>query len=255
LELQVTPANLIKAIAKKCAGSTNGVSMSKKKETKFKVGDRVKCIDPGSYLYGYVGTIEKISDNKVPKYRVEFRDYNLPVTFSELNLELFRGESEQKANESELERLVRVANEGRIALNELKAKYRNAVVFDDGVPLDGFKLSERNLVVKPKPTFEPFYVGPEYKKCSDLSHTDSCLGDSAWKVELKGDVLHVGCREFNAYYAKRALQSLLKDEDTSYTTSGIEVMATRSGIGLRGEGKISWADADRILEALEKAGV
>lgn len=101
----------------------------------------------------------------------------------------------------------------------------------------------------PQPTFEPFYVGyPE-----QIGYLPGDNRAKPWKVELKGDRLHVGCKDFSAKHAKKWLFNLTKN-NTNIGHLNHNLLATRSGIKYN-KYMISWEDADKILEALEKAGV
>jgi hypothetical protein len=93
------------------------------------------------------------------------------------------------------------------------------------------------------PTFKPFTVG------------------DGWEVKLEEDVLLVGCESFPSAWAKKALSHLTRSSSTKYTRSGdrdhwgkLELFARRDGVHHTG-GIISWTEADKILKALEEAGI
>lgn len=104
--------------------------------------------------------------------------------------------------------------------------------------------------IKPKPAFEPFYVG-----ISDY-HPQS------WQVKLEGETLHIGCTKFSAKEVKRVLLNLCRNNYCDEVTEHYRFEARRAGISMHGsvsearhETLISWVDTDRILAALETAGV
>jgi hypothetical protein len=196
--------------------------------SKFKVGDRVvrtshDCEYPGGLIkVGDVGVVTATVD----KWWIAIDSHPLAGTTLLKYYDL--------APESELERLVRVANEGVDAVHELSLKY-----------WCDYETREHRYVVKPKPTFEPFYVGPMIRD----SHK------AGWLVKLEGDTLHVGCKQFHASTLYRTLKGIL----------GVGLCLTDQFEGAVPRGckdgivwcqyQISWADVEHILEALEKAGI
>jgi hypothetical protein len=160
---------------------------------------------------------------------------------------------EQDANvaESELERLVRVANEGTRAKRELRAKYKgqweNTTVQHGQMLLDADHWTDKDKYVdevfriKPRPAFEPFGVGP----------ADS-TGYQNWRVSLSDDgkELSVGCQKFDAQWAHQLLIDFCKRDCNMSQKGGREIYAGRKGISINGS-TLSWPDADRILAALE----
>jgi hypothetical protein len=162
--------------------------------------------------------------------------------------------------ETELERLVRVANEGAAAEWEIRKRFSEDVEFRDetshgysGRWLPAARADANVPVqwrVKPRPAFEPFYVGPAVKPTS--------AGDAppqAWRVSLSDDgkTLSVGCQTFDAKDAEAALRWLCVAKNSGTQLGGRQLNAVRDGLQYTGLGRVSYEDADRILAALEKA--
>lgn len=134
--------------------------------------------------------------------------------------------------ESELERLVRVANEGDAAIKVLKEKYPNDVIDNEGDPITRYG-STFTFSIKPKPAFEPFTVG------------------SGWTVKLEGETLHIGCKT----YVANLFKSDLNFVNSTGTGRNYDLRATRVDVRDKEGHSITWSDADRILAALKKAGI
>jgi hypothetical protein len=218
----------------------------------IKVGDRVRCVlgweDPRpiardmtikegavytlgkTNTYGHFYLVEKGNDFSYDKEKFELVD-----------------------EESELERLVRKANEGMEAGKQLHARYSDqleerVVNLESGIPkywqpYDRTANEAYEYRVKPRPTFTPFTVG---------------LG---WKVELKDNNtrLQIGCRDYAAHDFMKGLRSLVRGGNATASAipgyaSGIDLHATRLGVLENGQ-SISWDEAEKILKALEVAGV
>lgn len=155
--------------------------------------------------------------------------------------------------ESELERLVLDANKG------FEAQDRIRELFPNKIEMIGFDFQNWFMVsdwgrklgyryrIKPKPAFEPFYVGPTEHSLDGRS--------GAWLVNLDGDTLHVGCKTFPASLVMQSLKSI--------SGSGMWLNTSLEGAVPRGnkfgvvwsEYALSWGDCDRILEALTKEGI
>jgi hypothetical protein len=213
--------------------------------SKFKVGDRVvrracDCQYTGGVIkVGDIGIVTSIDGfgwitlDTHPKSGATLPDYY------------------DLALESELERLVRVANEGADAVHELSLKY-----------WCDYETREHRYVVKPKPTFEPFYVGPlsctaPHSYCGQA--LPSCTLEGQWLVSLTDNFLSInfGARtyRFKAYDLMCALSDLTKNSTEFAVVSNWKLGCMREGICVDGRWQISWSDADRILAELEKAEV
>jgi hypothetical protein len=157
-------------------------------------------------------------------------------------------------SENELERLVRVANEGIAAAYTLICNHKDAVErrFASGCLNDvksalcraNFDIGER-FVIKPKqrPLPEPIYVGPCYAG-----------GIQKWKVELSPDrkTITVGCQSFGAEDLHWMLKQLCSETSAQAAVGNTVLAAYREGIA-HNSNRLSWADADRLLAWLEKA--
>lgn len=207
---------------------------------KFKKGDtvRVKKVWSWAKQYGCkagdLGVVEEYSTTPYcsnPRWtqRVAFdEDYLEPVYHC-----------------SELEHLVHIANQGSDAIRQLASKHPDKVEFCIGginswvtlistcSPASGYRV---------KTTFEPFCVGRD-------------LLPGKWVVNLVGDTLHIGCKTFDARQACGWLADLVRNSISSVGIVDQDICAVRNGIRLDGQYEISWADAERILHELEKAGV
>lgn len=204
--------------------------------SKFKAGDRVQVVDPTHSLgvhdirRGEIHTISEVTCtgaiHLIGKDDTNYGDWRFKL-----------------AEESELERLVRVANEGWAAIDELAEKYFGE--YESGGNAYNWEVRSKGQKgwryrVKQKPKFEPFTVG------------------SGWTVKLEGETLYIGCKSFPAKELKDALIEMGRNGRRGYPISGssFKYFCTRQGVS-RGEyGElVSWADADKILAALEKAGI
>lgn len=149
----------------------------------------------------------------------------------------------ESIGECNLEELVRKANEGYRAVHQIFKRYPDEVDFssynypqdkwDTTVNWDSSRLKPSEFRVKPKPIFEPFTVGQN------------------WKVELDGQNVKVGCKNYNAKKLKEGLVDLNNGHSRSHNS--LDLFATKKGVR-EGEYLISWEDADKLLEALKKAG-
>jgi hypothetical protein len=168
---------------------------------------------------------------------------------------------EAAEEETELERLVRVANEGYAARDEVYRRYgQQYVTYINGDGPEHFISGTlrfwegSRFAVKPRPAFEPFYVGPPALGSS----APDMRVEGAWRVSLSDDgkTLSVGCQTFDAKLVLPALKALTTGQYGSFSVGSVVLHAHRNGIGrdsARTGGELSWSDADRILAALEKA--
>lgn len=209
---------------------------------KFKVGDKVKAIcDWGRVVTGGIYTISEVV---VPLDQVQIFEFP-DVRYQANRFELVK---EPMTNKTELEVLVEQANKGAEAEKKLIELFPNDVesrvnhradwsVHAPKVKKDNYCPYEYR--VKPKPTFEPFNVG------------------KAWPVSLKGDRLHIGCKDFDAKSFKQMITHMTNGGYEYLVKECYSFRAFRAGIMLIeiSYPLISWEDADKILAALEKAGV
>lgn len=203
----------------------------------FKVGDKVRVLPDQSVnnlgifniKEGEIYTIAAVYRKLVCLLGMEFIDY---------------GEWRFKLVEENmtLEQLVKQANDGWEASFKLR-EYKDQL---EWMPGDGEKWKDwavgsivqpSKCRIKPKPSFGPFTVG------------------NNWLVKLEGDIVHVGCNKFNAKEILNMLKEFNNNTITRYigTTIG-DVSAKRNGL-LYNQNSISWEDSEKIVAALEKAGV
>ncbi len=208
--------------------------------SRFKVGDKIRCIR-GTDGYLTVGKIYEVIDKPM---------YNSQTTVAIAFCDEAADWSAWDANRFELvedptQTLIDKANEGLKALAEL-AKRKDIEISGVVYPKEFLQLNDsiivsnildkdqraRTVRLEPKPAFEPFTTS------------------EGWLVKLEGNKLQVGCFEFEAENAKDALVVLVEKVQAQFR----DFVATRTGIAHSGK-KLNWADAERILEALKKAGV
>lgn len=154
--------------------------------------------------------------------------------------------AESKKGPSELERLVATANAGIDAINELHRKFHKHVQYESAFPPHEWAdvLREENGGI-----FGKYRVKP--KESAFASFTTS----NGWLVEMKGDVLHIGCREYEAKPFREMLNRFKNDSNTYHDGPKSEpFMATRKGL-MHGGHILAWVDADELLKRLEEAGV
>ena len=229
---------------------------------RFKVGDRVrKVVGAGA---PYVGIVTRVNNNGIWGDIVEGcvkgftpgENFGCATDYYELVEPAHNCDQKPIAGRC-LECLVKLANDGQVAKEELRnftGQVEFLTVFGDWDLIAETKLPPDKYRIKPKPAFEPFYVGPvgNYAKYPDAD--PGYVGNvtrGQWLVKLEGDTLHVGCQSFGAKDVKEALK-MFNAGATEYNSFRI----TRHGIYTTGLPKhyISWPDADRILQSLEKAG-
>lgn len=219
----------------------------------FKVGDRVRCVEAGyiwtDFTVGKIYEVTRYGGSNCYHKPVVADDLGKPWLInnnSKLNqmFELAERTDTSPNEEAELEALVRKANEGAEAIQEIQKRYHARVEWKwDDEEYYWRELSERasrlHFRVKPPtvPKFEPFTTS------------------NGWRVELKGDTLHIGCRSYEAGSLKHVLKCLLDGEYRCYVAQ-IEspFYATRYGIE-HSEEVLPWEDAQAILNELERAGV
>lgn len=68
------------------------------------------------------------------------------------------------------------------------------------------------------------------------------------------NVVHVGCLSFDLDELTKALKAFDEPNRFAYTRINISLFATKQGPMIDSEKRISWADAEQLLAALEKAG-
>lgn len=212
--------------------------------SKFKVGDKVRYIGSSTVgLWDGEMVVSKVEVNS-DKYTCTHPS-NGSCNFWSVELQLSCNE------ETELERLVRVANVGLDAMDTMVKAHSTEVEWNSG-----FKFPDvcnwNRIRIKPLLAFQPFYVGPNKRTACTESCTESCRQDDehkAWKVELRQGRLLIGCRDFDIKETYNLLTKLCVERRPWFDNYN----ATRDGISkVDSEDKISWQDADKIRAALEK---
>jgi hypothetical protein len=231
----------------------------------FKPGDKVVCIrdsDDGSF-FGHPGETFTV----LTCYQDNLTFEEMPI--SECPVDAARFELIGKNNfgipylekESDLDFLVRISNLGMRAENLLLTEYFAEVErrsnHKDGWrdftqnPYSGYSIYR----VKSKPTFEPFYVGPEICTAphSYCGHDKpDCELRGGLLVILENDLLSIGDYHFNSKELHGALANLVRDSSEVQHVTGHRLGCMRNGICIDGKLQISWHDAENILNALDK---
>lgn len=223
--------------------------------SKFKVGDKIRFLGKAAggyetsfWIPGKVYTFKKY-------LRYDGNDFDSICVTEGGSNHVGAFELAFPPTESELERLVRVANEGIKAISELRdrsgeveiASAHHGKVYAWSSVSFGFLDGHFQLRIKPKqrPLPEPIYVG---RDCNDGGPLPG------WKVELSADrkTVKVGCQSFDVDVAQNALSSLVRSNHCVYALIDHNLCATKQGVKY-GSNSITWADADRLLAWLEAA--
>lgn len=153
----------------------------------------------------------------------------------------------ERSQDSELEELVKTANAGIKADQEIAARFPGQVqsFYADGdtaiVNKDktqkstyGFVLTDLiRYEILPKPAFEPFTTS------------------NGWRVTLEGGKLTIGCKEFKVHSLMNDVLPLLLDMNQDKALKYGQYRATRIGI-LHEEKILPWADAEELYKRLKE---
>lgn len=208
--------------------------------SKFKVGDKVRLIPGGNIKHPHT-----------PEFNVDLsRIYEVSAVDAVGGLSLFghprgghapdRFELVESPDE-ELQRLVDKANEGLKALRSLKPHVNDLIyvnklgtlvdVGPHGLFNSDGPLHYQELLIKPKPKFEPFTTS------------------NGWNVHVASDRLHIGCKNFPLNGFKAELHELL-EKNRAYACDR-NLQATYAGVKYM-EHTLPWADAEKIYEQLKR---
>jgi predicted HNH restriction endonuclease len=202
-------------------------------EMKFKIGDRVRSLvfDSRGYNIGTTGTITRDGERFV---MVKW-DCPLRITGNEADANV--KDLELLTETSELAELVRKANEGYRAVDEINSKYYGQVEIkvELGYWTDTYKRIQREFRIKPKPQpmFPELYI----------------IGK---RVIVDGESVTIGCQTFQADELFAALRGLY-DSKTSATeiSGGRRFKAYREGVKFEHQSPVAWTDIEQLLNALE----
>lgn len=196
---------------------------------KFKVGDKVRLKSNQSdystdFKKNDVGTV--IGHDGV--HLVYLKNNN------GVNISIFDSRLELVETVHTPEELIKKANEGYQARNKL---------IEMGVKLEGrykingwkkYELSNNSTEELRVVQFEPFNTS------------------NGWKVELKGDTIHIGCKFFNKNTLMNAFDNLIiKNYSSSHNS---DFIATKNGINYMDSNNkytLSWSDAELIYTKLK----
>ncbi len=212
----------------------------------FKIGDRVRFEDndntgcSGSVRGAFyiVNSAEYILEGQLLGLHPENKKYRkLSVLSIRCSL----------APKSNVEELIRKANEGREAAEALEGM--EGVEFirwtgDTWRYLPEGYFNESRFRLEPPSVFEPFTIG-------------------SWTVKLEGGTLHIGCKtvlasKFLAWYAARLLGDI-DSADRAMTGYAYKIIGERDGMKFYFSDSEShilpWNALDKIITALKKAGI
>lgn len=199
---------------------------------KFKKGDRVRVTHgpyPEYFVLGKTYVVAQDGDGNPMCYDERGHKTYMSATKYELVTE----------DNSELQRLVDEANRGVVALNEISSKYRGQIEQDAGqYGWISAGVSSVYAKYRIKPTPKPkLRLEPE-----------------GWDVEIKGDKVSVGCKEFplsNLASVLRQLTNGAVDDGYNIGIYQASFRATRNSIAHEGN-TLSWESADALLKFLEE---
>ncbi len=201
-------------------------------DTMFKKGDRVRCIREFSngrmHTHGALNEIYVVKVDQESSGSVNIENLGL---LSSNRFELVT---------SELDELIETALNGYKALQKLNKEYKgqfkhtnqSGIEFRDIVYNNLHKIKLEKVEI---PKFEPFTVR------------------SNWKVELDGATLKVGCQKFDASDLYKSLDAMCRCNAQKCVNENYTLTASRRGVEYSLH-FITWEDAEKILEALKKAG-
>jgi hypothetical protein len=196
----------------------------------FKVGDKVRWTDGDGTYWSHNGIYEIVDVTEHYYAITSNRNRSTalyPATANQFELVV-------EGTEARLQALLKKANEGRDAAQELYKLAPKRLEWSDEHTLEPQDLLFRFQLAPLKPAFKPF-----------------TLPDTRHKVTLDGHVLHVGCRRISASNLKEALYNLLTLAASSHRIPGLELQATRTGIWTE-YGSITWADAELLYDKIKE---
>lgn len=217
--------------------------------SKFKVGDRVRCIKSDScpqLTKNEIYTVQRV--NELYVYVTAAGRGEILGGYWHDRFALV--EQAKNQHDSALEQLVATANAGMAAYRELYLKYHNRVqinnVIDRPEPLalvaNPSLEIPRTIMIRPetkaaKPEFTPFKIKEGY--------TVNVRTNKDYDDDLR---VSIGCKEFDMNYMIMVFRDLI-ERDRPFRG---RIYATRLGPCLEPDGEgISWGSAETILNALE----
>lgn len=197
---------------------------------KFKVGDRVKCVResynnfPGNL--GDIFTIKEVRPNGSLIFIGQDELYSCdPIRFELVDFP-----------QSELEELVKKANERSADLRALVKKYSDQLE-RRACDIDGVLMLE-NWTNDMPVQFTVWRIKPK-KQWTPITL-------NGWTVTVDGDSVKVGCKEFDRKTLTTALVATVKNNSNNYC----DFFSSRTGVRFMGH-VLPWSDAETLLKALE----
>jgi hypothetical protein len=212
---------------------------------KFKVGDKVRCVDADSggnhlklggvyiiersYMCGANGPVVDLIELREPGFMARRFELVEPATSGE-----------------DLDTLIKQANAGMRAIEKLRSPlYKNQVTVEDSVA-GSFD------------TVTAFFedTQPVFRKAPPLP-APFTLKDSGHRVEfLNRGFVNVGCQTLSIDGLTNGLIYLVRESGHHYSSTAlnIDLRASKKGVG-HPAGEITWADAEQLLAALEGLAV
>lgn len=200
---------------------------------KFKVGDKVIRLQSGgrntNHLYTTeIGDIITIKNIEGTFFKAE-ETANLEHSIYYYEL------APNETNELYLQDLIKKANEGSLAEQELRKIAVDKLQWKNSLKKDWIQATES--------TFSGIY---EYR-LKPKSRIFTC---QAWEVTITNDTIKIGCKSENLEFFMKQLNGLVKGNASNRTFAGSIMSATKKGIEYNGN-LLTWENADQLLKELE----
>lgn len=200
----------------------------------FKIGDKVKVKRrrslSSSFLAGRIGIIMSINHtNNYLTLDIEGKDFN-GLWFDEVEL---------VSENSELEELVKKANEGYKAIKLINKNYNNQVEIK--IVFNG---------ENPDKKWEDLQF-----ECTDLMEYRikskvHKFKVANWEAEINGENVKIGCAKFEKINLKFDLNAILNENQSG--GYNYHLRSTRTGIYYESSNFISYDTAEKLLKELQK---
>lgn len=205
---------------------------------KLKIGDRVRCV-VAHHGNETVGKIYEVAEDYTDGewFRVVADDNGRPNAYYVRDFKI-------EEDTSELARLVRVANEGYRAHDEIKWKYAEEVQISsdntNGIPEKIiWAPTNRQFHIKPKkPSFTPFTTSEGYEVL----------------LSQDGTKLDIGCvKNLPAEETSNRFADAFNGSTFVFVLRGLSFHPGRNGLETN-QGNLTWASVKQVVDALKKAG-
>lgn len=207
----------------------------------FKVGKYYKCInDHSGYKLRTIGNYYVCTRIDNGCYYFQNNKNHDGYAMLGTRLQEFDINTERDDMPNKLEDLVKTYNDNLIKQNEIldtiKKEYPDKVLVTFFGANEAYNLKtlayHKELVIK--------------KEINTF-----VLHDSIYQVIIEGNVVKVGCKEFEKDDLLNALKQLVRNHGSSCSLNGGTLYAYRRGVSY-GKNNITWDDAEQLLKELEK---